>query len=118
MLCRLDSCPKGCVVSHRNTFEHEHTRTINKHVPCGRGKRHDDPIQFARQFHLAPKPGPDFDSKVKIPRSEEVYPGGDENARVGEPERHIQHIVLVVLRLREQVIVLWGQDDVACRTCH
>lgn len=58
-------------------------RTIHEHVPCRRWQSTCNSVQFARDMHLASK------------------------ARgISEPERHVEHVILVIIWLRQFVVEL------------
>lgn len=65
--------------------------TIHKHIPRRRWQRARNPVQFARDVHLA-----------------------SQTRGICKPERHVEHVVLVVVRLGQLVVELLRQDDVAC----
>lgn len=65
---------------------------VDEHVPGCRRKLHTHAVHLLRQMDLAPEPG-----------------------RVRQPERHIQHVVLVIARLLNEVIEFRGQNDMARR---
>lgn len=65
---------------------------IDEHVPGCCGELHTHAVHLLGEVDLAPEPG-----------------------CVRQPEGHIQHVVLVVARLLNEVIELRGQDDMARR---
>jgi len=67
---------------------------VDKHIARRAGEGGDHAIELARDMHLAA-----------------------EARAVREAERHVEHVVLVVLRLREKIIVLRREDNVASRAC-
>lgn len=56
--------------------------TVHKHVPRRGWKRAYHPIQRFIQYHLTPQP-----------------------TRVRQPERHIQHVVFIVSRFLQQIVM-------------
>ena len=69
--------------------------TIYKHITSCRRERAHNPVELLRQLHLAAQP-----------------------TRIGEPKRHVEHVVLVVVRLRQKVVKFLGEDNMTCRACH
>jgi hypothetical protein len=83
--------------SYPSSFRWTNTRlllTVDEHVPRRSRQLHAHPLHLLRQQDLAP-----------------------EARRIRQTEGHVQHVVLVVARLLEEVIVLRREDDVACRAC-
>lgn len=65
---------------------------VHIHVPRGARQRGHHPVQLARHLNLAPQP-----------------------ARVLQPKREVEHVVLLVFGFGQEGVVLWGDDDMARR---
>ncbi len=80
-MCGLFPCARRSATHGRLGLRR---RTVYEHVPRRGGERGGEAVEIFREPHLAAEAG-----------------------GVGEPERHVEHVVLVVLRAD---VVRWGDE--------
>jgi hypothetical protein len=78
-------------------------RTVDEHVSSGGWKCGGHPIEFSGKLDLTPK-----------------------STCVRKSEGHVQHVILIILWLWKEIIMFWGENNVArgagngtfASTCH
>ena len=78
-------------------------RTVNEHVSSGGWKGSSHAIEFSGKLDLTPK-----------------------STCVRKSEGHVQHVILIILWLWKEIIMFWGENNVArgagngtfASTCH
>jgi hypothetical protein len=55
---------------------------------------------------------------VSRPRTQERKETGGGDSRIRQPVRKVQHVVLVVSRFLEEIVVRRVDNEVACGTCY